>query len=319
MEETIIETEPVQEKVFGKRIPIDVDSAGSKQSGASEKPDEHPVQSLAHTSLSFGDIVYSFLFKKPMSITGDWIYRDVKVFIPETVSYGLAVFMGITIFAIMSLLDYFWLAEFQKKASEEAYVEVATHIGQLTQAHALAWGLLIVVVVLFFLFKTFILMPNKHKVPVLRAFRGGLLRPSVDTFKHNEMKFWGNPVGDKINVQEPREHVDWNTGLPYLILVEGKGTNKSIIRDERTDLTSIEWDSVISSAVSTQASIDEWKFAKKQEGFGINPMLFVIGAVILLLLIGGFILMNPQKAPEAVPVAKNAATMAVSGLSGVMF
>ena len=100
------------------------------------------------------------------------------------------------------------------------------------------------------------------------------------------MKFWGKPVGDKVNVDDPRLHVDWNTGLPYLVLIEGKGNNKSIVQNELNDLTSVQWDSVLSSAVSTQASIDEWKFAKKQGGLGINPAVIVIGIVVVLVLAG---------------------------------
>ena len=108
----------------------------------------------------------------------------------------------------------------------------------------------------------------------------------MDTFKDNCIKFWGKPVGDKVNVDDPRLHVDWNTGLPYLVLIEGKGNNKSIVQGELNDLTSVQWDSVLSSAISTQASIDEWKFAKKQAGLGINPMVIVIGIIVVLVLAG---------------------------------
>lgn len=274
----------LKEKVFGRKTPSYVDSAES--SGKVDDAIEHQASQLSHTSLSFGDLVYAFFHKKKLSLTGDWIYRDIKLFIPETIMYGVVAFLGVMIFAMVELFNYFWLADLQSKASESAFIEVSAHIGFLSQMHMVAFGLFVLVVGLIFLFKTFVLMPNKNRVPVLRAFRGGILRPSVDTFKDNCMKFWGKPVGDKVNVDDPRLHVDWNTGLPYLVLIEGKGNNKSIIQNELNDLTSVQWDSVLSSAVSTQASIDEWKFAKKQGGLGINPAVIVIGIIVVLVLAG---------------------------------
>ena len=273
------------EKVFGKRIPNNyVDSAESV--GKVDDSLEHQDSQLSHTSLSFGDLVYAFVKKKKLSLTGDWIYRDIKLFIPEAIIYGVVVFLGVLIFAMVELVNFFWLQGFQTRASEAAFIEVSQQMATLTQFHAVSFGLLVLVTAGFFLFKTFFLMPNKNRVPVLRAFRGGILRPSVDTFKDNCMKFWGKPVGDKINVDEPRLHVDWNTGLPYLVLVEGKGSNKSILQGEKNDLTSIEWSGVLSSAVSTQQSIDEWKFLKKQPLGGFNPAVLVVGGIVVLILIG---------------------------------
>jgi hypothetical protein len=314
MDEVKVEKENIIQKVFGRKK-VDVDSAESSE--LIEDAEEHQAIQLAHTSLSFGDLVYAFIFKKKLSITGDWIYRDIKVFIPEVIGYGIAVFLAVICFIGIELVNFFWLMDFQKRASEMAFNEVSQHMGMATQTHAIALVILIAIIGLFFVFKTFVLMPNKHKVPVLRAFRGGLLRMSVDSFRNNEMKFWGNPVGDRINVQEPREHVDWNTGLPFLVLVEGKGLNKSIVKDEKIDLTSIEWDSVLSSAISTQASIDEWKFSKKNAGLGFNPMLIVIGVVILLILAGAFLyLQQPQAVAATTETAK---AMALPLTGGVMF
>lgn len=274
----------LKEKVFGRKVPSYIDSAES--SGKVDDAIEHQASQLSHTSLSFGDLVYAFVKKKKLSLTGDWIYRDIQLFIPEAIMYGVVAFLGILIFAIMELFNFFWLSDFQSRASEAAYLEVSQQMAMSTQMHAVAFGLFVLVVGLIFLFKTFFLMPNKNRVPVIRAFRSGILRPSVDTFKDNCMKFWGKPVGDKVNVDDPRLHVDWNTGLPYLVLIEGKGNNKSIVQGELNDLTSVQWDSVLSSAISTQASIDEWKFAKKQAGLGINPMVFVIGFFVVLVLAG---------------------------------
>lgn len=274
----------LKEKVFGRKTPSYVDSAES--SGKVDDAKEHQASQLSHTSLSFGDLVYAFITKKKLSLTGDWIYRDIKLFIPEAIIYGVVVFLGILIFAMVELVNFFWLQGFQSRSSEAAFLEVSQQMAVLTQFHAVSFILLVLVVAGFFLFKTFLLMPNKNRVPVLRAFRGGILRPSVDTFKDNSMKFWGKPVGDKVNIDDPRLHVDWNTGLPYLVLIEGKGNNKSIVQNELNDLTSVQWDSVLSSAVSTQASIDEWKFAKKQAGLGINPMVIVIGIIVVLVLAG---------------------------------
>lgn len=274
----------LKEKVFGRKTPSYVDSAES--SGKVDDAKEHQASQLSHTSLSFGDLVYAFFHKKKLSLTGDWIYRDIKLFIPEAIMYGVVAFLGVLIFAMVELFNYFWLADLQSKASESAFIEISTHIGFLSQMHMVAFGLFALVVGLIFLFKTFVLMPNKNRVPVIRAFRGGILRPSVDTFKDNCMKFWGKPVGDKVNIDDPRLHVDWNTGLPYLVLIEGKGNNKSIVQNELNDLTSVQWDSVLSSAVSTQASIDEWKFSKKQGGLGINPAVIVIGIFVVLVLAG---------------------------------
>lgn len=274
----------VKEKVFGRKVPSYVDSAES--SGKVDDAIEHQASQLSHTSLSFGDLVYAFITKKKLSLTGDWIYRDIKLFIPEAIIYGVVVFLGILIFAMVELVNFFWLQGFQSRSSEAAFLEVSQQMAVLTQFHAVSFILLVLVVAGFFLFKTFLLMPNKNRVPVLRAFRGGILRPSVDTFKGNSMKFWGKPVGDKVNIDDPRLHVDWNTGLPYLVLIEGKGNNQSIVQNELNDLTSVQWDSVLSSAVSTQASIDEWKFAKKQAGLGINPTVIVIGIIVVLVLAG---------------------------------
>jgi heme/copper-type cytochrome/quinol oxidase subunit 2 len=293
------------ERVFGRKN-VNADSAES--GGIVDDASRHQASQLSHTSLSFGDLVYSFFARKKLSLTGDWIYRDIKLFIPETITYGIAAFLGILIFGAVYVLNFFWLSDFQTKASQQTYDEVAKQFSMMTQFHVIAFVVILLAVATFFLFKVFFLMPNKNRIPVLRAFRGGGLRPSVDSFKNNEMKFWGAPVGDKINIQDPRLHVDWNTGLPFLVLVEGRGTNKSIVVDEKNDLTSVQWDSVLSSAVSTQASIDEWKFAKKQAGLGISPMMIVIGIAIILVLVGAYMFMQP-KAEAAAPAKLMAETV----------
>lgn len=209
-----------ENRVFGRRIPQE-----NKQ--PQELADFEPEKSEKELKK-----------EKMYSTSSKFIFREINLFVPETIGLGVAAMGCIFCLAIGYLLDM--------------------------QILLLAAGALpLAVMVIFYLVRLKLFMPGKHRHLTIRGIGSNAIRISVDDYKTREVPFDKKPLAEKIKITNLMKNIDFLTGKPIIALKEGTGENITLFKDEPISQEAADFNNLALSIANTQHAWDVYNLEKK--------------------------------------------------------
>lgn len=232
----------------------------------------------------------------PIITESETIWREINLFIPETIGVALAAFGGIILLFVIRLLTSSGLEAIRDLLTEQAYVEVA---GLISNMNSLMIGLIaipLVVLIGFYAYRFMVFTPRKDRYLVARVKRTGAIKLSVDKIKEHELEF-ERGISNKMTVNNPRKHWIENLGKPFIFLFEGDDCNADL-NAMAGDISSKskEINTVNENAISYGRRIEKYIQEQKDNLFA-NPMFYIMLAVLAAIVIIGFLVV---KQPEQI-------------------
>jgi len=239
---------------------------------------------------------FSFLKKKQknVSIESDTFFVENNLFIPEVITIVIAIMASVFIVFVSRLMI---LGQFEAQEAlmeEGAYGAIASAINTANSLTILAVAIPCLVLAMFFVYKFFVFRPRKNKVPVLRVWKSGLMRFSVEKVQP-EMMFDKTPTSDEVHITQPRKHFDNNTGRPVLVLREGEAENASILPNSQVSQKAQDESNARASTWGTACRFTEYNI-KKEASLLKNPLfILLIFVCIGLAVLGWIIIRQPEQ------------------------
>lgn len=257
----------------------------------------------AQTKTSFGikDALDNQKQKKQVSMSGDVLFKDIQLFIPELIiNIGMLVF-GVLGVVLLRLISSIWLEDFKKYVSTQAFEMVTGQMNFILLVLMIGIALPILVHFVLFAFKWFFFYPRGKKQIVIRVWKMGVARIGVEEIKDNEVSFEpGKELADKMHINYSLKSIDYYTSRPIILLEEGQAENTPLHKSIQTNEKVKDRGNVNASIFSAALKFADYQ-NKKAMGFFNNPtniiLLAVLGvsAIILFLVLG-----QPEAVVEAI-------------------
>jgi len=235
--------------------------------------------------------------EKPSSIESEHLWREINLFIPETIGITIGVMAGIFGAILIRVMSMSWLEGIKDKLTESAYVEVANLIGNINSAILIVVAIPILVLLGFYLYRFLFFMPRKNRYLTARVDRTGAIKLSVDTLKDNEMPYSNSGMTEKMKVNNPRKHWLANTGKPFIILFEGDDANADLnVMAGNVSEKSKELNTVNENAIAYGRRIEKYITEQKNDLLH-NPLFYMMILMMVGIAIIGFLVL---KQPEVI-------------------
>lgn len=134
------------------------------------------------------------------SIESETIWREVNLFIPETIAIVIAM-MAVVFGVLLNGFNTIFLA---------------------------TAGIPLLILIGFYMYRLMVFTPTGTRHMVMRIMSTGAIRLSVERIKDMEIQFSKGPLGDKIKVVNPKKHWLQNIGKPLIVLFEGDDSNADL-------------------------------------------------------------------------------------------
>lgn len=262
------------------------------------KPDQefHKEMGEAQTKTDFGiKDALGRLFKKgakpQVSMSGDVLFKDVQLFIPELiVNIALLVF-GVLGIVLVRLLSQGFLNELQKNITQQTFDQVAQHVLFLHNVTTIGIAVPIVFMLLMFMFKWFFFYPRGKKQIVIRVWKMGVARIGLEEIKDNFVKFDNKKeLSDEMHINYSNKAIDYYTGRPIILLQEGLSENSPLHQNIKTNEKVKDRGNVNASMFSAALKFCDYQ-NKKAQGFLNNPTnILLLIAIAIILVIAFFVI-----------------------------
>lgn len=223
---------------------------------------------------------------KNMSMSGDVIFKDIQLFIPELIINIALLVFGVLGIVLLRLISQGFLNDFQKYVSVQAFEMITGHVMFLQTALIIGIAIPVAFSCILFVFKWYFFYPRGKKVFVLRGWKTGLARLSVEEVKESSVKFENGEDADVMHIDNIRKSWEYNTGRPIVLLEEGLPYNTPIHRHKELNEQVKDYNNVTKSIYSTALRWAEYH-VKKTQGFMSNPqnwlLLLIIAGIVVLI------------------------------------
>ena len=197
--------------------------------------------------------------KGNISLESDMVFKELYFFVPELVIIMMASFAAIAVYMIIEV----GIVDIEGLGILPVLIPIIAMAG-------------------LFGFKFMIYQPGGSKQFVMRIWRNGQIRFSVEKITSGEIAFDTAPDTDKIKVTNPRRHWDNMTGKPVVVIRQGDGENISLNDNQNVSEEGKDLSNVVSSIYGTAARITEYNLMKGDSFFAnpTNILLIVILGVV---------------------------------------
>jgi hypothetical protein len=223
---------------------------------------------------------------KNVSMSGDVIFKDIQLFIPELIINIALLVFGVLGIVLLRLISQGFLNDFQKYVSVQAFEMITGHVMFLQTALIIGIAVPVAFSFILFVFKWYFFYPRGKKVFVLRGWKTGLARLSVEEVKESSVKFENGEDADVMHIDNIRKSWEYNTGRPIVLLEEGLPYNTPIHRHKELNEQVKDYNNVTKSIYSTALRWAEYH-VKKTQGFMSNPqnwlLLLIIAGIVVLI------------------------------------
>lgn len=223
---------------------------------------------------------------KNVSMSGDVIFKDIQLFIPELIINIALLVFGVLGIVLLRLISQGFLNDFQKYVSVQAFEMITGHVMFLQTALIIGIAIPVAFSFILFVFKWYFFYPRGKKVFVLRGWKTGLARLSVEEVKESSVKFENGEDADVMHIDNIRKSWEYNTGRPIVLLEEGLPYNTPIHRHKELNEQVKDYNNVTKSIYSTALRWAEYH-VKKTQGFMSNPqnwlLLLIIAGILVLI------------------------------------
>lgn len=231
---------------------------------------------------------------KQVSLSGDFIFKDVMLFKPEALIVVITIFISIIGFLVTSMLMVFKIDELKEFMSNQAMEKTTALFGDF-RLYALIWVVIpVAVMMIVFLYKFMFFYPNGTKRIVVRAWKNNLARISVETIKDNKVLFDPSDKTTEVYVGNERKCTDTTTGRPIILVEEGEPENTRLHRSEKNPEKFKDENNVKLSTWATATRYQRY-IDRTGNGFFSNPtniilimvMVMVVVVIILIMMNNG--------------------------------
>jgi len=235
----------------------------------------------------------------PTSTTSETIWREVNLFIPETIALaGAFIFVVIMLF-VLRIMSMNSLELIRSKLSEEAYNEVAGVLMNMNTLFVVVGVIPLLVFGAFWVLRFINFTPRKGKYLTARVMDTGAIRLSVDRIKDGAIKFSQGMMGDTMKINNPKKHLLENTGKPFLFLFEHDDCNADLnIMAGNISGKAKFVNTINENSLALGRRIERYMQEKSDNLFS-NPMFWIMLAIAGLVVLSLFFsLKNPETTAE---------------------
>lgn len=223
---------------------------------------------------------------KNISMSGDVIFKDIQLFIPELIINIALLVFGVLGVVLIRLISQGFLNDFVKYVSPQAFEMITGHVMFLQTVLMVGIAIPVLLSFVLFVFKWYFFYPRGKKVFVLRGWKTGLARLSVEEVKESSVKFENGEDADVMHIDNIRKSWEYNTGRPIVLLEEGLPYNTPLHRHKELNEQVKDYNNVTKSIYSTALRWAEYH-VKKTQGFMSNPqnwlLLLIIAGIVVLI------------------------------------
>lgn len=234
--------------------------------------------------------------EKIISTSGDFIFRDIQLFVPEAALIVITFCASIFGFVLVWFMNSINVEALRSQVSQQGFNSLNT----LIMNSQIYYGVLLLIPLFIltsvFTYKYLFLMPNKDKRIVIRAWKNNMIRFSVEKPKENYIRLDPRDESTTVWVGNERKATDLVTGKPVLLIEEGETENSYINKsttdpEKQKDINNVRL-SIWSAATRYQRYID-----RQGNGFLSNPtnILIIIVLVLVVIIAGYMIFMQPNQ------------------------
>jgi hypothetical protein len=217
---------------------------------------------------------------KAVSLSGDVLFKDVQLFIPELI-INIALFVfGVLGIVLLRLLSAAQISGLKELVSGQAFEQINSIVGFQQTIFMVAIAIPILISLLLFGFKWFFFYPRGNKAIVIRAWKTGLGRFSIEELKDGGIKFDNKPDSDVIPVPNPRKSWDFYTNRPIILLEEGQPSNTSLHRESATSEKINDEGNVKASVWNAAMRYARYQL-RRDDNFWSNPTNILLLVIII--------------------------------------
>lgn len=254
--------------------------------------------------------------KKNISYSGDFIFKDIQFFKTELILVLILVAVTIAVVVLSAFLQVTTIDTLKPYMSQQGFDKV-TEFSSTSMMYSFI-GVVIPVVgfMLIFMFKYMMFYPTGHKKFVLRAWRDGGTRLSVDNVKGNTIKFDPSQTdADEVYVGNQRKNYDLVTGKGILLLEEGEFENTKLCRSNNSP-EKIKDVNTIKSGVFALGRRVERHNLLHGGGFFSNPTNILLILVLVVVVIVVVLLMVKSGGSGGLMESANGLAQSLTARSG---
>jgi hypothetical protein len=257
----------------------------------------------AQTKTSFGikEALDDKKARKQVSMSGDVLFKDIQLFIPELViNIGLLVFGVIGIFFVR-LLSAIFLEDYAKYVSPQALEIVTGQMSFMIGVITIGIAVPVLISLVLFGFKWYFFYPRGKKQIVVRAWKMGVARIGVEEIRDNEVAFEpGKDLSDKMHINYSFKGIDYYTSRPIILLEEGQSENTPLHKSVQTNEKVKDKGNVNASIFSAALKFADYQ-NKKAQNFWSNPSNLILLAVLGVSVVTAFLVFRqPEILLEAI-------------------
>ena len=232
----------------------------------------------------------------PTSTESETLWREVNLFIPETVAIVGAGIAGLILMFVIRFMSASGLELIRDMLTDQAYIEVAGLIQNINTIFIGVAAIPFLVLIGFYAYRFVAFSIRKDKYLVARVKRTGAIKLTVEKIKDHELDF-EKGISQKMTINNPRKHWLENLSKPFIFLFEGDDCNADLnAMAGNISSKSKEINTVNENAISYGRRIEKYIQEQKDNLFS-NPMFYMMILVIIAVVIIGFLVV---KQPEQI-------------------
>lgn len=281
--------------IFGRRIPL-----------IEKKPVVNPLLN-EQNKVEFG-VKQAFQDKgKNVSLSTDMIFRDLQFFIPELIITLVVAMIAVGGTVLGRFIIQSEASGIKKYMSDQAFnAMMGVLVNQANFSMIILIAPLLVLVGLF-MFKWLFFHPRGSKVIVLRSWKTGMERLSIERIKDNKIRFDSSPDADEIIVGNVKKNWEYSTGRPLIHLEEGVPENTYLHRNKENNELIRDSNNV---RAGTWAAAVRWiAFTeKKADQFFTKTNILILIVIIVIIIIAVFLFFRMSGGTEGLMQVAQTAT-----------
>jgi len=195
--------------------------------------------------------------KTERELIGKYMFRDMPLFKYEIVIYLVLLMVSVMLFIIERLIEVQGLA--------------ARVILPIAAIPLVIWFV-----------KQFLYMPRKNRVPILKAYKSGVIELGVANIGKGYIEYGSGENKKRKFITKVAKHTEASTGKPFIITSEIHGENLNLVEKDKPDLRSEEFNAILETekAVVTKSVMSRvLRFAQPSLQ---NPMFLILVVVLAL-------------------------------------
>lgn len=245
--------------------------------------------------------------KATTSMSGDVLFKDVQLFIPELIINIVLLVFGILGIFLARILSQSFLIDLQKSVSTQTFDLVSGHVLFLHNIVAIGIAIPIAFMLILFMFKWLFFYPRGKKQIVIRVWKMGVARIGLEEIKENFVKFDNKKeLSDEMHINYSNKAIDYYTGRPIILLQEGLSENSPLHQNIKTNEKVKDRGNVNASMFSAALKFCDYQ-NKKAQGFLNNPTnILILVAIAIVIVIAFFV------------ITKGSPTTAIQGVTTAM-